>query len=106
VQILRDAGAKEVHFLSACPPIKAPCYWAIDMPTSQELIASDRDVDEICKFMGADSLTYQTLDGLYAAIGLKKEQLCDGCLTHNYPTPVSEEQSEVLSKTRKEERKD
>jgi amidophosphoribosyltransferase len=104
VDLVRAAGAKEVHFLSACPPIKFPCHWAIDMPTTQELIASREEVEEIRKHMGADSLTYQTLEGLYAALGRKKEQLCTGCLTHDYPTPVSEEQSEVLENARKSER--
>src|SRR5207247_9479657 len=69
VQALREAGAAEVHSRITCPPIKWPCFYGIDMPTRHELVASDLSVEEIRRFVGADSLGYLSLDGLVAATG-------------------------------------
>jgi amidophosphoribosyltransferase len=90
IRLLRDAGAKEVHFRSTEPPIVFPCFYGIDFPTYKELIASkysDNLEIEIAKEIGADSVVYQTLEGLVNAIGFPKNDLCLACLTGKYPTP-------------------
>ena len=83
VQLVRDAGAKEVHVRITSPPIKAPCFYGVDIPTFKELIADNKGVDQIKEFIGADSLAYLSLDGLKKAIGIP---ICDACLTGNYHT--------------------
>ncbi len=88
VEMLRNAGAEEVHVRIGCPPIKAPCYLGIDMSTREELIAANKSVDEIRDTVGADSLAYVTIDGLEAAIDKPDGSLCEGCLTGRYPVPV------------------
>ncbi len=104
VDMVRKAGAKEIHFLSTSPPIKFPCYYAIDFADKRELIASDKDIEEIRKTIGADSLIYQSVDGLKKAIGLD-DSLCTACLTGNYPTKISDEQRARLAHERDSERK-
>lgn len=86
VKLLKDAGAKEVHVRITCPPIIGPCFYGIDLPTYEELIAANKSVEEIRKMIGADSLVYQSIEGLIESIGLKKEELCLGCITEDYPT--------------------
>ena len=88
VKLVRDAGAKEIHLRITCPPIMAPCFYGVDIPTYKELIATRKSVEEIRKAVGADSLVYQTMDGLVQAIGMKKEELCTGCLDEAYPTEI------------------
>lgn len=85
IEMLRDAGAEEVHFRIGCPPIKAPCYYGIDMATREELIASDRSVEDVRRDIGADSLSYLSIDGMIEATGLSRDELCLGCLTVEYP---------------------
>ena len=90
VQMLREAGAKEVHVRVACPPIKFPCFMGVDMASQAELIAANMTVDEIGKYIGADSLAYLSVDGLMKA--LKAEDgYCNACFTGDYPfsTPIS-----------------
>ena len=93
VQMLRDAGAKEVHVRIGSPPIKSPCYLGIDMNTRKQLVAANHTVDEIAKLLGADSLAYITLEGLQDAIGHEPRDLCTGCLTGVYPVEVPGEKS-------------
>jgi len=88
VKLVRDAGAKEIHLRITCPPVMAPCFYGVDMPTYKELIATRKSVEEIRKAVGADSLVFQTMDGLVQAIGMKKEELCTGCLDEAYPTQI------------------
>jgi len=88
VKLLKDAGAKEVHVRISCPPITSPCFYGIDFPTKQELIAANKSVEEIRKIIKADSLKYQTIENLVKAIGIKKENLCLACLTGEYPTEL------------------
>lgn len=85
VNIVRKAGAKEVHLRISCPPIISPCYMGIDFPSKEELVAANKSVEEIRKEIGADSLGYQSIDGLVEAIGLDKSRLCLACLTGCYP---------------------
>jgi amidophosphoribosyltransferase len=85
VQMLRDAGAAEVHLRISAPPIKHPCHYGIDMSTREEMIAHGRTVDEIRDELGADSLHYLSLDGVYEAVGTTRATHCDACFTGEYP---------------------
>jgi amidophosphoribosyltransferase len=91
VQALREAGAAEVHTRITCPPIQWPCFYGIDMPTRHELVASDLSVEEIRRFVGADSLGYLSLDGMVAATGAPKDDFCRACFDGQYPIPVPEQ---------------
>jgi amidophosphoribosyltransferase len=88
VQIVRNAGAKEVHVRVGSPPIRAPCYFGIDMKTREQFAATGRTIEEIGKMITADSIGYISVDGLVEAIGLPYGDLCLGCLTEEYPMSV------------------
>lgn len=88
IELLRSAGASGVHMVVASPPFSHPCHYGIDVPTSDELIASQRSVDEICRVIGADSLTYLEFDSLYQAVGITGEKLCTACFGGGYPTEI------------------
>ena len=91
IQILRKAGAKEVHFRVSSPPVKFPCYFGIDTPRRAELISSIHDVETICKEIGADSLAFLSMDGMLEALrSCNPEQYgyCKGCFTGEYPVAV------------------
>jgi amidophosphoribosyltransferase len=89
VQLLRNAGASEVHLRVACPPIRFPCFMGVDMASQSELIAAHKSLDEICAHIGADSLAYLTIDGLMTALQAESGY-CNACFTGNYPfnTPI------------------
>jgi len=91
VDIVRDAGASEVHVRIGCPPIVSPCYLGIDMPTREEFIAPDRSFAQITREIGADSLHYISIPGLMEAIGKPENELCLGCLNEQYPVPIEGE---------------
>lgn len=91
VKLLRNYGAKKVHVRIASPPIIAPCYFGIDMTTREQLIASNKRIDEIRKSIGADSLAYISIEGLIKAIGIEKNNLCLGCITGEYPVRIKGE---------------
>ena len=91
VQMLRDAGAAEVHMRISAPPIKHPCHYGIDMSTREELIAHGRTVAEVCAEIGADSLHYLSLEGVYEAVGQTRETHCDACFSGDYPLEGSED---------------
>jgi amidophosphoribosyltransferase len=93
VRMLRDAGAAEVHLRISAPPIKHPCHYGIDMSTREEMIAHARTVPEIAARLGADSLAYLSLDGVYEAIGAPRERHCDACFSGDYPLAGSEDAS-------------
>jgi amidophosphoribosyltransferase len=88
VRMLRDAGAAEVHLRISSPPFKHSCFYGIDTPTEGELLASRRTIDEICEFLGADSLDYLTLEHLEAAIDAPGAGFCNACMTGQYPVTV------------------
>lgn len=91
VQILRRAGAKEVHFRVSSAPVKFPCYLGIDTPTKEELISSGHDVEEIRKEIGADSLAFISVDGMFEALRAcnpAQYGFCKGCFTGEYPMRV------------------
>ena len=91
INIIREAGVREVHMRIGSPAIKAPCYLGVDMPTRAELIASDLENEEVRSSIGATSLHHITLDALIEAVGIPREDLCVGCLTGEYPLPVGTE---------------
>ncbi|HLN17502.1 MAG TPA: amidophosphoribosyltransferase [Acidimicrobiales bacterium] len=88
VEMLRDAGATEVHLRISSPPFAWPCFYGIDTPRRAELLAAQKEVAEIEKFLGADSLAYLSLPNLRAAIDAPEAGFCDACLTGHYPVPV------------------
>ncbi|MFN2528027.1 MAG: amidophosphoribosyltransferase [Candidatus Baltobacteraceae bacterium] len=97
VQLLRDAGAKEVHVRITSPPIKHPCFLGVDMATYDELIAANYTIEEIRQKIGADTLGYLSLEGLIRATGRKREEMCLGCLTGAYPNVPAAHQSRELA---------
>src|SRR5438067_5339516 len=91
VQLIRQAGAAEVHFRVASPPITGPCYYGIDTPTKQELIASSNTVEEIRQHLGVDTLGYLSLDGMLRAAGGDPAGFCHACFSGEYPTDIPED---------------
>jgi len=88
VRMVRESGAKEVHMRISCPPTISPCYYGVDTPTREELIASSSTPEEICKFIGADSLGYISLAGLRRAVSDTQGHYCTSCYTGVYPTDL------------------
>jgi amidophosphoribosyltransferase len=97
VSMVRAAGAREVHLRISSPPTTGPCHYGIDTPRRSELIASSHSVEEICKFIQADSLGYLSRDGMYRAVGDLGAQLCDACFTGSYPVPIPREPKASLN---------
>jgi amidophosphoribosyltransferase len=93
VAMLRDAGAAEIHLRISAPPIKHPCHYGIDMSTREEMIAHGRTVDEVAAELGADSLHYLSLDGVYEAVKGDRGSHCDACFSGEYPLAGTEEAS-------------
>nr|CRH07858.1 Amidophosphoribosyltransferase precursor (Glutamine phosphoribosylpyrophosphate amidotransferase) (ATASE) (GPATase) [Candidatus Magnetococcus massalia] len=87
VKMVRAAGAKEVHVRISSPPTTNPCYYGIDTPTRKELLAASHSVKEMCAYICADSLEYISMEGLYTALGSKRENFCDACFSGDYPLP-------------------
>jgi amidophosphoribosyltransferase len=95
VQMMRDAGAKEVHFRIASPPITHPDYYGIDTPDKDKLLAATHTLEEMRDFIGADSLAFLSVDGIYKAMGYEsrdplRPQFTDHCFTGDYPTPLTD----------------
>jgi amidophosphoribosyltransferase len=86
--MVREAGAREVHVRISCPPTISPCYYGVDTPTREELIASSNTPEEICKFLGADSLGYVSLPALRQAVNDTEGKFCTSCYTGVYPTDL------------------
>jgi amidophosphoribosyltransferase len=96
VQMMRDAGASEVHFRIASPPITHPDYYGIDTPERDKLLAATHDLDGMRRFIGADSLAFLSVDGIYRAMGengrnAARPQFTDHCFTGEYPTPLTDQ---------------
>jgi amidophosphoribosyltransferase len=101
VQMVRDAGALEVHMRIASPPTISPCFYGVDTPSKQKLLASRMNVDEIAKFINADSLAFISLEGLYRAAGetsrdAETPQFCDACFSENYPTALTDKNNDEI----------
>jgi amidophosphoribosyltransferase len=98
VQMTRHAGAKEVHVRIGCPPVRAPCYYGIDMKTREQFAATNRSVEEIARLITADSVAYTSVPGLVRALGLPECDLCMACLTGEYPSNVPGERTRFQKK--------
>ena len=90
VKILRDAGAAEIYFNSAAPPLLNPCIYGIDMSVTTELIAANKTTEDIRNYIGADALIYQTLQELKKQFDDMGLNTCMACLSGDYPTPNAE----------------
>src|SRR6185437_9534499 len=90
VKMIRDAGATEVHVRISCPPTVSPCYYGVDTPSKEELIAANHSVDEIRQAIGADTLAYLSLSGLNHAVENSSDSYCTACYTGNYPSPIAQ----------------
>ena len=90
IHSLRQAGATEVHLRISAPPIRFPCFYGIDFPHADELIAAEKSVEDIRQFLGVDSLGYQTIEGLIASVPGSKDSYCLACFTGEYPVEVKE----------------
>jgi amidophosphoribosyltransferase len=95
VEMLRSAGAREVHMRISSPPTTNPCYYGIDTPTRTELIASSHDVAAICAFLKADTLAYLSQEGMYAFLETDGDGFCDACFTGRYPVPLVDLETNV-----------
>lgn len=91
VKLLRKAGAKEVHMRISCPPHVSPCYYGIDFPSKEELLACNNSMEEIKKFLDVESIGYLSLDGMLSATSQKPSVFCGACFTGKYPTPIFDE---------------
>ncbi|MFA4991753.1 MAG: amidophosphoribosyltransferase [Candidatus Omnitrophota bacterium] len=96
VKSLREAGAKEIHMCVSCPPLRFPCFYGIDFPTKKELIASKHTVEWIRDFIGVDSLTYLSKEGMLASMPLGKEEFCTACFDGNYPIKPCRKMSKCM----------
>jgi amidophosphoribosyltransferase len=95
VQMVRDAGATEVHFRVASPPTAHSCFYGVDTPNTDDLIAHKTDVEGMRRLIGADSLAFISMDGLYRAMGVGKRnsdapQFCDACFSGEYPIELTD----------------
>lgn len=95
VNLLRRAGAKEVHMRICAPPLRHPCFFGVDMATRWELIAAQKTIPEITEFIGADSLGYLSIEGLIKSVELPRENFCLACFTGEYPIPVQLEMDKL-----------
>jgi amidophosphoribosyltransferase len=89
-KMLRHAGAKEVHIRVSSPPIKYPCYYGMDFPSPEELIANEMTVQQIRTYLGVDSLGYLSLDGLLKSVPNGDRGYCTACFSGNYPITIQE----------------
>jgi amidophosphoribosyltransferase len=93
MRALRRAGVKEIHLRVSCPPIRHPCFYGIDFPTSEELVAHNRTVAEVGAFLEVDSLAYLSMDGLLQCMNQPRSQYCTACWTGEYKIPIDQPQS-------------
>jgi amidophosphoribosyltransferase len=97
VQMLRDAGAREVHMRISAPPIKHPCHYGIDMSTREEMIAHERTPEQVAAELGCDSLAYLSLAGVYEAIRGDRSRHCDACFSGEYPLEGTQEANDKFA---------
>jgi amidophosphoribosyltransferase len=88
IKAFRDAGAKEIHMRVSCPPIRFPCFYGIDFPTKEELIANNRTLEQIRDFLGVETLGYMSIDGLLSCAALPPDHYCTACWAGKYRIPV------------------
>lgn len=108
VQMMRDAGAAEVHMRIASPPTTNPCFYGVDTPSRKHLLAANHNVQEMADLIQVDSLAFISLDGLYRAMGEPKRgdvpQFCDACFTGEYPIPLTDKNNDVLASPKRNSR--
>jgi amidophosphoribosyltransferase len=102
IKMVRDAGATEVHMRIASPPTTDSCFYGVDTPEKANLLAANYTIAEMCRFIGADSLGFITINGLYRALREKRRddkttRYCDACFTGEYPTTLSDRDAELDS---------
>ncbi|HEX8565229.1 MAG TPA: amidophosphoribosyltransferase [Pyrinomonadaceae bacterium] len=95
VQMVREAGATEVHLRISCPPTISPCYYGVDTPHTDELIAANFTVEQVREYVKADSLGYLSLEGMIEATGIEQEAGCVACWTAKYPIPLGKPEDEL-----------
>jgi amidophosphoribosyltransferase len=92
IEVLRRAGAKEVHIRVSSPPMRFPCFMGVDIGSTKQLVAANRSVDEVRRFIGADSLAYLSIPGLMRAVGRGTiDEFCRACFDGDYPVPVPQQ---------------
>jgi amidophosphoribosyltransferase len=96
VRMIKAAGAREVHVRISCPPTISPCFYGVDTPRRSELIAATHTLEEIRKYLDADSLHYLSLEGMLAGMNSHRSQFCTSCYTGRYPVPFPKEQAAAL----------
>jgi amidophosphoribosyltransferase len=96
VKMVKAAGAREVHLRISCPPTISPCFYGVDTPSRSELIAATHTIDEIRKYVEADSLAYLSLEGLRAAVGAEQGSYCTSCYTGVYPVAFPRDERAYL----------
>ena len=89
IRALRQAGAKEIHMRISCPPIRYPCFYGVDFPTKEELLANNRDLEQIREFLEVDSVGYISLEGMLSCAELPAEHYCTACWNGKYPIPIN-----------------
>jgi amidophosphoribosyltransferase len=98
IEKLRRMGAKKVYLFVTFPRIIGPCFYGIDMATYGQLIGAKHTAEEIAKIIGADAVCYQSIENFVKATGFTKEQLCLGCVTGKYPTPLAQKIADEMKK--------
>ena len=101
VRMVRQAGAREVHLRISCPPTKSPCFYGVDTPTKRELFAANNTVEEIRRFVEADTLGYLSLSGLSESVRDDNQDFCYACYTGNYPTHLVNIEQLMLEKDKR-----
>jgi amidophosphoribosyltransferase len=96
VKMVRAAGATEVHMRISCPPTISPCFYGVDTPRRSELIGATHSLDEIRRYIGADSIGYLSLEGLLASVGPSRGSYCTSCYTGEYPVAFPQNQKAYL----------
>jgi amidophosphoribosyltransferase len=96
VKMVRAAGATEVHLRISCPPTISPCFYGVDTPQRSELIAATHSLEEVRKYIDADSLAYLSLEGLLAAVGPDRASYCTSCYTGEYPVAFPRNEAAYL----------
>ena len=96
VRMIKAAGAREVHVRISCPPTISPCFYGVDTPRRSELIAATHTLEEIRKYLEADSLRYLSLEGLLAGVNSHRSHYCTSCYTGHYPVPFPRSEAAQL----------
>ncbi len=96
VKMVRAAGASEVHVRISCPPTISPCFYGVDTPRRSDLIAATHTLDEVRKYLGADTLAYLSLEGMLAGVGDARAAYCTSCYTGHYPVAFPRDREQYL----------